>query len=108
MKSDNNLSEAVQKLERDLPPLMKTLDAPALALVMHGYYEKLMTEAPPTAQDELHDSLRLLMVRAGVVQRRSPPWGATRAGASGPLTRFGRCRQTPPDEHVKQEWLPKE
>jgi hypothetical protein len=70
MQSSADLSKAVQKLERDLPRLMKTLDASALAVVMHGFYENLMTKAPPTEQDELHDSLRLLMVRAGVVQER--------------------------------------
>lgn len=76
MQSNSDLREAVQKLERDLPRLMKTLDAPALAVVMHGVYDKLLAKAPAEVQDELHDSLRLLMVRAGVVQRRSPPLGS--------------------------------
>jgi hypothetical protein len=76
MQSSSDLSEAVQKLERDLPRLMKTLDASALAVVMHGFYEKLMAKAPPPAQDELHDTLRLLMVRAGVVQQRWSPLGS--------------------------------
>jgi hypothetical protein len=61
----SHLSEAVRGLERDLPRLMKTLDAPSLAFVLHGFYDKVLTKAPPTLQDELHDTLRLLMVRAG-------------------------------------------
>jgi hypothetical protein len=70
MQTSSDLSKAVQKLERDLPRLMKTLDTSALAVVMHGLYEKLMAKAPPPLQDELHDTLRLLMVSAGVVQKR--------------------------------------
>jgi hypothetical protein len=76
MQSSSDLSEAVQRLERDLPRLMKTLDAPSLAFVLHGFYDKLLTNAPPEVQDELHDNLRVLMVRAGVVEQRSPPLGS--------------------------------
>jgi hypothetical protein len=76
MLRSSELGEAVQRLERDLPRLMKTLDAPALGVVMHGLYDKLLAKAPAEAQDELHDHLRLLMVRAGVVQKRSPPLGS--------------------------------
>ena len=52
MQSSSHLSEAVHRLERDLPRLMKTLDAPALAFVMHGIYDKLLAKAPAEVQED--------------------------------------------------------
>jgi hypothetical protein len=70
MKSEFELLQAVQRIEQSLPSWMAAFDAAGLRDVMHRHYDLLMAEAPRDMQDRLHDRLRTLMVRAGVVRDR--------------------------------------
>jgi len=76
MKSEFELLAALQRIEQALPAWIGAFDEAGLREVMHRHYDLLMVEAPRHLQDGLHDKLRALMVKAGVVQdrARSPEW----------------------------------
>lgn len=75
MKSELELREAVQRIERALPGWIEAFDENGLRDVLHRHYDMLMVEAPVQMQDRLHDKLRALMVQAGVVRNRVSPLG---------------------------------
>ena len=73
MKTEFELLAALQRIEQALPRWMEVFDEAGLREVMHRHYDLLMVEAPRHLQDGLHDKLRALMVKAGVVRDRALP-----------------------------------
>ena len=71
MKSEFELLAALQRIEQALPRWIDAFDEAGLREVMHRHYDLLMIEAPRHLQDGLHDRLRALMVKAGVVRDRA-------------------------------------
>lgn len=70
MKSETEIRVAMRRLELDLPQLVAKLDVQRLGATLHQSYELLMVDTPELMQDEVHNDLRSLMVRAGIVGPR--------------------------------------
>ena len=85
MMSEFELLQAVQAIEDDLPGWMAAFDPKGLRNVMHRHYDELLSQAPNEMQDRLHDRLRALMVRAGVVRDQlcAPPDSSPRITTAG-------------------------
>lgn len=69
MKNLFEIRHALQRLEQRLPYLAAELDPGRLSTALHRSYELLMIDTPREMQDEVHDAIRTLMVRAGVSRR---------------------------------------
>jgi hypothetical protein len=53
-----------------LPTWKAAFDSAGLRDVLMQHYDVLMVEAPKNMQDRLHDKLRTVMVKGGVVRER--------------------------------------
>lgn len=69
MKNLSEIRHALRRLEQRLPYLAAELDPGRLSTALHRSYELLMIDTPHEMQDEVHDAIRTLMVRAGVSRR---------------------------------------